>query len=313
MTEQKVFASSGEALNTLRELVERLDAVIKSRVPLQDAVALKAWLDEGGLGLLTTPLTNIVSRRLPALTTEEQVDCTKELLDGWVPGRILGNNVYELTKVGKPADRVLKVVTDVHTASMMEAKVATTAGNLGIGPAVYGGVLCGTTYYMVMQRLSGPTLNERILTVEDVTQVLALYYRLMTEARIMHLDLHRDNIMLDGKRLYIIDYGIVDELSEEEAADVKVLTQRLHHEAISLISDLANPYGDETPEGIHERTLKWLEYTKFFENWLEQHFPTGAPQLLINTVREQNIPELELDFTVPGVKERILIQPDETT
>jgi len=93
-----------------------------------------------------------------------------------------------------------------------EGKIATTAGDLGIGPKIYEYGTCNDGKekyeYLIMQRME-KTLED-VYPYQPKLFIKAIQkYQELQDAGIFQQDLKVNNIMLDAKgKLYIVDYGI---------------------------------------------------------------------------------------------------------
>jgi tRNA A-37 threonylcarbamoyl transferase component Bud32 len=126
---------------------------------------------------------------------------------------------YVVTKKGDKKEYILKTF---HTekgsrspkAVDKECEIARKAGEIGAGPKV---IDCNSDpkkskQYIVMQKLSGPLLGKYMADDDAVLDEKYLKsfkkaLKLLNENHIRHNDLHPDNVMIDGNRIYIIDYG----------------------------------------------------------------------------------------------------------
>jgi predicted Ser/Thr protein kinase len=95
---------------------------------------------------------------------------------------------------------------DRNQASL-EEYVSQLAGILGIGPPVYFVGKCEGNYYIVMKKLTGPSLISTYpFDSKYVVKALELYYELL-KAGFDHRDFHAGNLLFDGNKFYLIDYG----------------------------------------------------------------------------------------------------------
>ncbi|CAH6418668.1 Hypothetical protein POVN_LOCUS387 [uncultured virus] len=316
-----------EALTTLRDLVKRIDAAIEAKIPLEDAFVLGQWLYNDGLASLKTPLIHLISEHEPAIHPDiAKEGCVDELLNGWTPGRLIasaGGKIYEMVKAGQFADRVLKVAMGVEEEGSEdaeeeeerlenEAKYGKIAGDLGIGPYVYGSATCllrgkHKVHYTVMQRLSGPTLKEtHPYKVSDITDALTLHYKLITDGYMLHEDTHTGNIMFDGKerRMYIIDYGLVAGVTPEETKNPARVAKWIRTIAAGLIDDLINVYHIPSSE-VKRQTADWISLNTTIETWLTELF--GFDEPIVRLMHAGNLQYVKLDLTDPYVSKRFAI------
>ncbi|CAH6418667.1 Hypothetical protein POVN_LOCUS386 [uncultured virus] len=321
MTEVKAFTPSEDelkALTTLRDLVKRLDALVEGGTPSLDAAALYEWLDKDGLHSLKVGLLDLVDNYEPILDAATE-KCLAEALDGWTPGFSVdeGRKLYELSKPGEPSTRLLKVEGEPNREDIRmgmnpatEAAYAELAARIGVGPTIYGSAICpdkngARKYYTVMQRLAGPTLAEaKGVKIADLIAAVTLYYRLLTEAGVEQHDFHTGNVMFDGNRLYIIDYGMAGQITAEEARDPQTISNKVRKAAAILI-DSTLPVYLNVEKNEREVTERWLEANYEVEALLAKLLPDISSGPLVHTVPASWRPHLSLLTTLTGVSERL--------
>jgi len=120
--------------------------------------------------------------------------------------------VYDCEGAG--CNKIMKVVP-YKSAKLFayEVWISVKAGDLGIGPKIYGAFTCNNFGFMIMQKLKC-TLNALLKTnisYAEKFSVLVDGYEKILLARtnkICHCDLHWDNVMVDeNNKFYLIDYG----------------------------------------------------------------------------------------------------------
>ncbi|WP_188192511.1 phosphotransferase [Nonomuraea sp. SYSU D8015] len=134
-------------------------------------------------------------------------------------GELLGSgrsaDVYAID-----GDRVLRRYRMAVDARQEAAVMAYVAAHGFPVPSVYPGVGGGRSTDLVMRRLSGPTMLAAVvdgqITPEEVGRVTARLLRRLhaiparvsddPQDRVLHLDLHPDNVMLTARGPYVIDW-----------------------------------------------------------------------------------------------------------
>ncbi|CAH6418297.1 Hypothetical protein POVN_LOCUS70 [uncultured virus] len=317
-----------DAIRQLKEYVTRLERVGEAKTPEEPAALLK-WLQDGGLESLKPTLAAYLMETASALAendeevpTADQMACAEPLLEGYKPIASLGagvfGDVYALqkeTKAGPLADRVLKI-SSVYSETLEnqpdwpEGKMGEVAGKLGIGPVVYAHTICEETAYIVMQRLSGPTLDKAYpYKPEWIKAALTLYYNLAIQAGISQADLKASNLIFDGERLYLADYGIAEyseKYTEWGQADVGPHLKLMAVQLIDSLTVRAEHFECAdywAKDNITSRTALWVELNKAAAEWLATFFPDlqlGWPPTRID--RDF------LDVTNPAVQDIIKIR-----
>lgn len=104
------------------------------------------------------------------------------------------------------SNRVVKV-SNISNRAIQEYEMAKVAGNLNIGPKVYGSNRNATKFWYFMNYVNGTPLKN-IKNKSCYKKHVYYVVDKLHKAGIAHLDLHEDNIMIgmNGK-VYIIDYG----------------------------------------------------------------------------------------------------------
>ena len=144
----------------------------------------------------------------------------KDCLNGYRRAKKMGSgafgSVYEACKK-KNCKYVLKVQEKSHREHSWlrpskEANKSVKAGKLGIGPKIYDYWKCGGDFYMVMEKLD-TTIWDLIHTtsscqvIKDTWKSIVKVLRKMKKHGMVHGDLHTGNVMVKGKRAYVIDWG----------------------------------------------------------------------------------------------------------
>lgn len=151
-----------------------------------------------------------------------------------------------------PSDELLPVTCGRVRRRIDEIKAAEIASRLGVGPRIFGSTVCPLAEhqsrdYILSQRLSGPTLTDDPLrNMDGIKEAMDLYYKLIREGRILHMDFHSENLMFDTpssegeakkRRLYILDYGLARSLSGEEKDDEEEQALDIMHKELPLLRD----------------------------------------------------------------------------
>ncbi|CAH6418300.1 Hypothetical protein POVN_LOCUS73 [uncultured virus] len=302
-------AGDESAVETLRQLITRVNAIMAQDYT-KDADALLKQLDTADdsftvlgkqlveelemtdkvdatlLGWMTEIHGYNVSRLgkdlVLALYTkeypirEEWAVCAAKLLEGWQLGKRLDDNVHELTKPGVEGKRIFKVSID----SENEVICSRIAAELKIGPQVYGTVRCGklsdmNVDYLVLQHLSGPVLRDLYFTsaMDPVylKQALTLYYNLIVEGKYDQNDFHAGNVILNGNRVYLIDFGIAQPVDPE--MDAHQLYALLYDAASLLLASLVTHGKNVVKADKKTLTAHWLRATMVLREWLLATFP----------------------------------------
>jgi tRNA A-37 threonylcarbamoyl transferase component Bud32 len=118
-----------------------------------------------------------------------------------------------------------------------EFELSKRAGVLGVGPKIYDCYTCcsqdGACFQvMYMQLLQGMTLREWIESnpsealKQKVKDMLKVQLAVLHNNKIMHSDLHQENVLVIGNRknasgLYIIDYGLATNFKNRVARSIE--------------------------------------------------------------------------------------------
>ncbi|CAH6418561.1 Hypothetical protein POVN_LOCUS279 [uncultured virus] len=319
-----------ESVRTFIELGTRFEALVDGEDPTE-AKQLLEWVRAEGLQTLKLGLEAFLAEKskplgllnIPALhkaqAKKELVPiepgdeaCVAPILKGWTVGKHIDAGAYELDRMPTNHEtteekRVLKVIRSNEDIGD-EIKHTQIASTLGIGPYLNGSVECkgenGVTRYMVLDFLTGPLLIDVYFKNADyVKTALSLYYDLAVQGGIFHGDLHGYNVMFNGARMYLVDFGyanpvtgtLKDELYSEmfEAADELVTSLLNHHKSKTAIRTLTD---------IKERTRRWLMVNKAAHEWLQKTFPEReSTKILFSTEITADNGESLIDWEDPAV------------
>ncbi|CAH6418295.1 Hypothetical protein POVN_LOCUS68 [uncultured virus] len=296
---------------------------IRRMTSLDQLNDLMKALDDGVLENAKAEIEEYIEHRMIEISppiTGETAACALPLIKGYNVGKMLGEGamgkVYQLTdaKSGTVSDRLLKVAHLENSNDkevLDEAKLATVAGELKIGPQVYGYTGCKVNRrrythvsHTVMQKLSGPELyNVYPYKGVHIEATLTQYYNLFVQTGILQNDLKGDNVMFDGDQLYLIDFGIAYVVKDKEKWFPERLGEHMKLAAQTLLDGLTIgsmgyigrnvPWKNDTLSG---RTRVWLELKDAAEKWLHNTFPA------LKLTPLENINGIGgLDSTVPEV------------
>jgi len=164
-----------------------------------------------------------------------------------------------------------------------EVKLATKAGDIGLGARIYAsGIYTESAekkfYILVQEKLN------RIDEEDDEPKVLDLVKRLFFKANIYHRDTHSANVMqADDGGFRLIDFGKavdLDDMSEDERPTFRSVIQdlirifvvdsfrwsviRLNTEGLPLIEAQPGVDLDETDQAFVDRINEWVMENAFF-------------------------------------------------
>lgn len=211
--------------------------------------------------------------------------CVDEILDGWTVGEFIGSgaaaSTFLLTKAGTEEKRVLREAP--HGKMEQDAELAIEAGELGIGPKVYGALICPvkrsiypSPLYMVSHYLPGPSLYDALPFDQDyLRDALTLYYDLLTRGGIAQGDLAVSNLKFDGDRLYLYDYDNSKRLEAKELlarGDTRVLTDEMIEAAMVLLDSISRA---DFKHAEREKILAL--YNDTINKWMADTFPKTKP------------------------------------
>lgn len=198
------------------------------------------------------------------LTSSKDITPSPECLEKLhvqIDKKIASGTRGSIWTIDNQPERALKFTKNTERdekKASIEESIAQYAASLGIGPPISSVSICQGHYYIVMKKLSGPSLEELYpFDSSYIDRALDLYYKLLQNGVIQN-DFHAGNLILDGKRLYLIDYGDASFLSEKP--DFKMHME----EAIdSLLGNLYNFTDDNDPI---------LEYQQVAKTWIKTRF-----------------------------------------
>ncbi len=265
--------------------------------------ALREWISAGGLESLRPHLEHYLS-------TYGDLSCAERIYAPYVLKDELGTGnmgiVFELCMpTGGQCDRVLKTTT-YTSGAQKESELQSRASDLGIGPYVYKYGICktvdGDIAYIVSQRLSGGTMADKYpYEPTTIKQALDLYYALLTKAHITQNDLKPTNLMWEGDRLYLIDYGIAEIpfgietwTQKDYAIHMTVMGTLLVNSCTGASYDYSVPptwYKDEKTS----RTSVLVSLVQAVTEWIMAKFPGLKPH-----IRTTGYSEDDIDRAVPG-------------
>lgn len=167
-----------------------------------------------------------------------------------------------------------------------EATINEYLGKLGLAPKVYAFGACEKTrpddwevQYIVMQRLSGPSMYEKpgsTWTAEDIDMMLDLYYKILDETGIAHNDNHFSNYMFDNGKLYLIDFGRARMSQTSKFSEMLSAVLYWKHYLPFKIFQRFEPtlITERTNDHLTEKQDKYFELQLAMFRWLQRHFPT---------------------------------------
>ena len=142
-----------------------------------------------------------------------------------------------------------------------EAKIMSEARKLGIPTPIIYDV---GRFDLVMETIHGPPLKDVI--DEDKTRMAGVIVGKLHGGGIIHGDLTTSNMLVDGDRIYLIDFGLAfwDEMLESRGVDIHVFFQTLissHREHEQLIAAFADGYRStfDGADAVLER-VREIEY-----------------------------------------------------
>lgn len=150
----------------------------------------------------------------------------------------------------------------------LENYASQIADETKIGPRVYSTGICDDYFYIVVQKLSGPSLQEAYpFPVKYINRALNLYFTFLKNGLVQN-DFHAGNLILDTidkkkekeqQRLYLIDYGDTINIDKNVSLDIY-----MREAILSLIGNLYNgSENDETVIPLYiSAAQKWF-YEKF--------------------------------------------------
>jgi serine/threonine protein kinase len=149
----------------------------------------------------------------------KELEDEPDFLDVVLNGEELGRGSYGV--VFALGDIAVKIIRDPNRTSEEEVEIGKLAGDLGIGPKIYGTVRDknGQVFAIMMERLKGETLAikggkpEDPITEEDNKMVESLFSQMkkMHRAGIVHNDLHNENVIVQkDNSVRFIDWGFSD-------------------------------------------------------------------------------------------------------
>ncbi|CAH6418692.1 Hypothetical protein POVN_LOCUS411 [uncultured virus] len=281
----------------LRNVADYLEAVATKRKQ-EDAEKLLQWVTAGGFESFVEPVTQYLQQELETLAViKEQVErkpilkvfdaftleCLNTLLGEWEVDTEIGSGeygtVYSLSS-STEEKRALKTirVTGGKKVVENEIKIARLAGELGVGPKIYDATFCQgegvTTAYIVMQRLSGPQLTQVYpYTADQLMAAMDLYYAFYQQTGYLQNDLTSRNVVYDGDRLYILDYGRADVPTFKFGYGVSHYMDSAAGMLIGTLTDEANDDNPWLKDDIKSRSLVFLTLLKARTAWLTKTFP----------------------------------------
>ncbi|CAH6418975.1 Hypothetical protein POVN_LOCUS701 [uncultured virus] len=320
-----------ESASIFVELAERLKKLSSKEASASEAKALLQWLRSDGLKSIRPGLEAFLEAKSEVKASSDQFDaktfqCVGGILEGWSMGKLLGagtmGEVFELIKKGETSDRVLKR-THYSAAYMKEewteGKMAKIAGDLGIGPKVYGIAICPITEgvfgfegenrvyeYIVMQRLSGPTLvDDYPYKPQGIQDALTLYYNFLVKTGIAQRDPKGSNFMYDNGRLYMTDYGIA-KLSTTYPTWTRAAFAGFMSRQAALLINSMTVKGDEydAPQTWRDddktrRTAIWFALVEAAEAWMLHVFPdVSAEDRYVHVAYN----DFKIDYNYPPFK-----------
>jgi hypothetical protein len=153
--------------------------------------------------------------------------CAKEKFGSYWLGKYLGTmgefQKFEVVnlKMDTIDDSKIFLISEIlPDESAMHA--ATVASEKGISPTLFEQLICGDRYFMLMSKMSGPSLkNTYPYNVEDIKQCLSLYYDLILFDNIDQNALLVENFLMGINRQTGNKYWkMIDYLSAGEAVEL---------------------------------------------------------------------------------------------
>lgn len=206
-----------------------------------------------------------------------------------ISGKILGESgvgeVYSFARDGK--EYVVKVMSGVAEVDLeREFEIQKYLHQNGVNvPHVYEVFTCNGKQYFIMEKIAGKTLRELIAenkldSIPDAAwrQYAEEVYKISQPSDhpkgVFHRDVNEGNVMYDGKKFYMIDFGpskFVD-LAHRDVNMVRFEDQQEHYYMLRIVNprvaDIIRAYWDEKSGGEFSKLWNmyeephWAEYMK---------------------------------------------------